>query len=394
MNLLETYTAVLKTAKLTVSEDGYVSSEIFGEKKPFLVDGKRLVLPTKEQLRNPDKENRILFHALWENPLHYGESVVLSAFRSALNTRLNASFALLFANLFQLATSVAEHKKLNPDQSEFLSEVKDTDEKTFDRLAKIINEMPLGQNKKAFISIYLKKGGKINGQAFKKAAIVTFPFYEELLNCKDHVYGIQIRQKDKNAFINLMKFLFVKIDEENAYSSGSNSDVAPSLECIMGALGKIGEVINCQAETFRGIIDDTDEILIDHNWVEAFQNIERLLPQIRQIPPQIGNEPAAQSETVPLTGMVGTKKEELIPIKEKLEFVGLPNSRPAFNSGFNPIAPQPIAAGGGKVSLNDAMAGFAFGLRQTQTNQGGIRSTFGTVGFGVGTPFGYTGSKL
>lgn len=344
MNLIELYKEILKVAKLTTDDEGYVSSNLMGNKEPFVIGGKRLVLPTSAQLRNPDRESRIVFHPLRENALQTGEPEVLAAYRNAVNTRLNGAIALLLANLVRIATSVAEHKNLNPDQTEYLTILKNADEKTFETLAKIISEMPLGQTKKAFVSIYLKKGAKLNDRTYKKAGIVSFPFYQDLLEAKDEVYGVKIRQKDKNGFKGLMEYVFSEgISTINYYSAGSSSDVAPSLESIMGAVKNIGAVINSMVENFKDVLEDHEEMIIDAGWVEAFENIDKFLPEIRLIPTQFGND----SKSVPVTENPVNINSPIntgtlnVPVKEKMTFAALPNSGNQFNQP-NMVAQTPV----------------------------------------------------
>lgn len=352
MNLIELYKSILNVAKLSVDDEGYVSNELMDNKKPFVISGRRLVIPTNNQLRNPDRESRIVFHPLRENALQTGESEVLSAFRNALNTRINGAVALLMANLVRLATSVAEHKKLNPDQMEYLTILKNADDKTFETLAKIIAAMPLGQTKMAFVSIYLKKGAKLNDRAYKRAGIVSFPFYNDLLEAKDEIYGVKIRQKDKIGFKALLEYVFTTdIATLNHFSFGSSSDVAPSLEAIMGAVKNIGIAINNQIENFKDVFEDCEEMLISADWVESFDNINKYLPEIRLIPTQFGNEsnvaPVVEN-TTKVNAMTGA-----IPVKEKLTFAALPNSQPVQNnSGSLGLTSQ-----GGMMSISQAMAG-------------------------------------
>lgn len=358
MKLLDLYKSILGVARLTVDEDGYVSNELMENKQPFLISGKRLVIPTPAQLRNPDRESRIIFHPLRENALQTGESEVLAAFRVSLNTRINAAVALLMANLTSIATSVAEQKKLNPDQMEYLTLLKDVDEeKTFPTLAKIIAAMPLGQTKQVFVSIYLKKGAKLNDRAYKRAGIVSFPLYQELLEEKNEIYGVPVRKKDRLAFKALLEYIFgPEIAIPNHYSFGSSSDVAPSLEAIMGAVKNIGAVINAQVEKFKDVLEDHEEMMIDADWVEAFDNIEKFVPEIRLIPSQLGNEAINTPDTPVVENTTGINGVTgVIPVKEKLTFAALPGAQPT------PVAPVNNGLGlvsqGGMLSLSQAMAG-------------------------------------
>lgn len=357
MKLLELYSAILKVAKLTTDDDGYVSNVLMDNKKPFIISGKRLVLPTTVQLRNPDKESRIVFHPLRENALQTGESEVLSSFRVALNTRINGAVALLLANLVNLAVSVPEHKKLNSDQMEYLTLIKKADEKTFKDLQKIIEAMPLGQNKKAFVSIYLKKGAKLNGQTYKKAGIVSFPFYTEIAQAKTEVYGVKLRQKDILGLKELMEYIFgSEIATLNSYSYGSSSDVAPSIESIMGAIKNLGIAINDKVDNFKNIFEDCDEMMVSSDWVEAFDSIEKFLPEIRMIPSQFGNEPT-QSAPVEVQSIASPTNVK-IPVKEKLTFAALPGSQQnnqMVNTGLGLVSQGGTTQGTG-LGLSAAMA--------------------------------------
>lgn len=377
MNLIELYQSILDVAKLTTDEDGYVSNELMGNKEPFIINGKRLVLPTSIQLRNPDRESRIVFHPLRENALQTGESEILSTFRNALNTRLNASVALLIANLVRIGTSIAEHKKLNPDQMEYLVILKNADEKTFDTLAKIIAEMPLGQTKKAFVSIYLKKGAKLADRTYKRGGIVSFPFYNDLLEAKDEIYGVKIRQKDKVALKALLEYIFGnEIATVNHYSFGSSSDVAPSLESVMGAIKNIGTIINDKVEMFKDILEDTEEMIIPADWVESFDNIEKYLPEIRMIPTQFGNDGIKPTVTENTTSTNEVKG--IIPVKEKLSFAALPNNNPQpvqnNNTGLGLVSQGGIGTIK-TMSLSDAFRGNQNNLGNSGIGMMGVNQT-------------------
>src|SRR5690606_11131609 len=161
------------------------------------------------------------------------------------------------------------------------------------------------------------------------------------------------------AYKNLMEHIFTDVAVSNAYSAGSDSNVAPSLECIMGAVKNIGIAINTQAEVFAGIIDD-EGIVINSDWVDAFMNIEKLWPEIKQIPPQFGNEPK-DIETEEKQSIQASSNTP-IPIKEKMEFAGLPRSQPTvFSQPVVSVGQQP-RSNQKRVSLSDAFQGNGFSV--------------------------------
>lgn len=289
--LLDLYRSILSMGNLVADDEGYISMVLGGEKKPAIVKGKRLVLPTKKHLANPDWKERVAFHPMSENILR-GESDVLEKFRAALNIRMNVTLAALSMELLTIAASPGTHAKLTPDQSEFLSKVKTPDEKTLDALKKVIGAMPLNQTTKAFVSIYLKRGGSVGGRKHSRVGVVTFPLYNELKKEGDDVYGVKMRVKDRTALIQLLEYIIPDIDKPEAYNRGSDSQQAPYLDALMRAVGAVASPINDVVEMFRKHLDKADELEFDDEWVQAFDNLDALTPEVRAIPMQAGNEGA------------------------------------------------------------------------------------------------------
>lgn len=289
MQLLDIYKAILKTANLECNEEGLVSFKLAGESKPALIKDKRLVLPTAAHLANPLKQDIVIFHPLSENVVR-GESDVVSMFRSTLNLRFNFTIGLLAYELLSLATSPANHNKLNPDQSILLSKLKNADEKTLDVFQKLLKEMPASQTQKCFVNLFLKRGGSVGGKKYSRAGIVSFPLYEELMKAEPSVYGIKLRAKDKETFIALLEYLFPSIGVEGSYSRGSNSTVAPFLDSLMKSVLGLASPLNDTVELFSNVIDNYNDLIFEGSWVESFENIDTLLAASRSVPMQHGNE--------------------------------------------------------------------------------------------------------
>ena len=290
MKLLELYENLLKAAFLATTEDGYVSRKFGDQTDPAIIKGKRLVLPTQEHLANPNKKDIILFHPLSENILK-GESVVLEEFRTSLNIRLNFTIGLIAFQLLQIATSTKEHAKLTPDQSEFLSDLKNADEKTLDTFGKLLKAMNVSQNQNVFVSIFLKRSGSVGGKKYQRAGIVAFPFYEELMKSTTELYGVKLRVKDRETFIKLMEYIFPNIGVPESHNRGSDSDVAPFLDALMKAVMTVSAPLNDQITLFSNFLDSPEEMMVNDEWVEVFDNLGVMLPQIRSIPMQAGSEP-------------------------------------------------------------------------------------------------------
>ncbi len=288
MNIIDLYKSILECGNLTTDKDGYVSVKITNS--PVLISGKRLVLPTQKQLTSNNWQEEIKFHPLSENILR-GESEIITKLRSVFNIRLNYTFAAIAQNLFSIVASTAEHHLLNPEQSEMLSAIQEVDETTLDLFNKITIAAIKDSPEKAFINVFLKRGGTINGKKYSRVGVVTFPLYEELKNAEqDTIYGIKLRVKDKLAIKQLFEYILPNLDVAESYNFGTDSNIAPFLHALMGTVLNVGSKFNDVLELFSKEIDDSEMLLFASDWVPTFENLGEMLPQIRLIPTQIGNE--------------------------------------------------------------------------------------------------------
>ena len=287
--MLDFYESVLGAAGLVVTSDGCVSVQTSKEPKPMTLKGKRLVLPTKEHQSNPNPDVKIAFHPLVENVMR-GESEVFERFRMALNSRLNVVIGSVVTMLLTLGTSPAEQHKLTPEQSEFLSKVKNADEKTLNALKKIMDSLPAAAHQKLFVSMFLKRGGTVGDKRYSRVGVVHFPFYNDLKKGEAELHGVKLRVKDREALIGLLDYILPEQDIAGVYNRGSNSTIAPSLDALMQAFRAVAAPINDLLSRFEGVLPDN--LTIESGWSEQLDNLDELLPEIRSTPMQAGNEGA------------------------------------------------------------------------------------------------------
>lgn len=298
--LIEFYKQIITLGGLTSDKAGLVSAVIQDESVPFTVKGKRLALPLKENLGKTD--DLVIFHPLSENFLR-GESDVMQRYRSAINTRLNYVIGCMMEELLTLITSPGEHQKLTPDQSEVLSVAHEADEGTLTRFTGLLKAMGVGDKEKSFVNIYLKKTATIRGKVYKRGAIVTFPFYKELLNKEKNIYGVGLRIKDREAIQKLLEFMIPGIGDEESYNKGSSGDISPFLESLLKGVIGVAANINSIAETYKDFLALYDSYVYNAEWVDTLEKIHELETEIRLVPMQAGNEGsvmATQQSTAPL----------------------------------------------------------------------------------------------
>lgn len=308
MDIQQFYRSVAKTGSLVGDDAGAISAVLGGKSEPKLVDGKRLVFPTTEQLRNPDWESRIAFHPMAENILR-GESPVLESLRKAFNIRLNLVASALTFELLILAASQAKHASLSPDQSEFLTKVSEVGDKEVTFLKELLKKMPFDQTQNSFLSLYLKRGGTVKGKRHARVGVVNFPLHTALLDKEPKVFGVKPSSvKVRQNLIALIEQIIPNQGVAEEYNRGSDSSDAPYFEALLMATLAVASPLNDIVELFRDQLEDPDSLIIESDWVEAlpdFHSFARKIPSLKGNEGTLakGEEPAAVTAAAPMAAI-------------------------------------------------------------------------------------------
>lgn len=293
MELNEIYKVILANAGMYADDEGFVS--MVDQKEPVLIAGKRLVLPTRNQTSEPNLGNRVVFHPLHESLIR-GESEVMVRTRELINARLNISFSYIALCLLTLATSPAQHVSLAPDQTVFMDNLKEIDEDIVDTFQKILEVMSVSQDGKCFLRFFIKRGGELKGRTVQRLAVVSFPFYEELIKRPatgqpNMIYGVRVKKAHRECLIKLVEYMVPNIAVAGHYNRGSDSTVAPTLDAIMNATRALGGLVNEMTELFgESVIPDLSSMQYPMDWVPTFENLSAYQAKINMVPAQPGNE--------------------------------------------------------------------------------------------------------
>jgi len=294
--VIEFYKQILSLGSLVADKEGLVSAMIEDMSVPFTVKEKRLALPTRQNLSRSTE--LCIFNPLVENVLR-GESDVMVKYRNAINIRMNYVIGCMMGELLTLITSTGEHQKLTPDQSELLSVVSQADEETLARFEKLISIIKKatanGDKDKTFVNIYLKKTANIKGKIYKRGAIITFPFYKELMKKEKTLYGVTLRNKDRESIQKLLEFIIPGIEVDDSYNQGSTGDISPFLDALLKGVLGIASNINSIATSYKDFLGMYDSYIYNADWLDTMENIHLLEPEIRMIPMQAGNEGATNT---------------------------------------------------------------------------------------------------
>lgn len=283
-DLLDFYGAVLRSASMEVEDNGCVNIALPGQEGPKLIDGQRLVTPTKEQLANPNWEERIAFHPVEENILR-GESKIIETLRRDFNTRVNLSVCTLLYELMTIASSKADQAKLSPDQIQILTLVPEASEKDTDFLKALFKKMAFDNPAMAPVSLYIKRGGRTGDKGWRRLGVASFPLFQELTNGEAKVFGVKPPStKVRDNVTKLLNYILPNQSSPESYSQGSDDETAPYFDALLKLFVAVAAPINDACHAFASAITDTDGILLEADWIDAAADLtqyKRLIPSLK-----------------------------------------------------------------------------------------------------------------
>jgi hypothetical protein len=283
-DLLDFYGAVLRSASMEVEDNGCVNIALPGQEGPKLIEGQRLVTPTKEQLANPNWEERIAFHPVEENILR-GESKIIETLRRDFNTKVNLSVCTLLYELMTIASSKADQAKLSPDQIQILTLVPEASEKDTDFLKALFKKMAFDNPAMAPVSLYIKRGGRTGDKGWRRLGVASFPLFQELTNGEAKVFGVKPPStKVRDNVTKLLNYILPNQSSPESYSQGSDDETAPYFDALLKLFVAVAAPINDACHAFASAITDTDGILLEADWIDAASDLtqyKRLIPSLK-----------------------------------------------------------------------------------------------------------------
>lgn len=374
MKLNKLYESILAFAGIHVDEKGYAYSLYKTHREPFHVKGMPLALPYNENLKNFQPGEMIIFHPLSEN-IAQGESEIIEKLRFAINIKLNYTFGLIAQSLLLIVHNVATHKKLTPDQTDLVIDLNSVDQTSMEKFTSLMLASIKNAPESCFLNIFLKRGARLHDKKYSRAGIVNFNLYNELKEDKDTVAGVKLRSKDKELFLQLYRYIFPNIDQPQSYDYGSESHTAPFLDALMKTGLNIASRFNDILELFESEIDSADQLVFNADWVSDFDNLDALLPEIRRIPMQQGNE----GRTVELASQAPAPATQALQTPAGVPtYAPPPYPSPVQNEPMpsRPSMQAPVQGPPGLVKTEKGGIDFTANMIQKQAQQGYGRPQF------------------
>lgn len=356
------YRGVLESFGFDVTEDGFIKINLPPHTVPLTVKDYPLVLPSTENLRNPLKKT--IFHPLREDMIG-GESEVLQEIRKAVSLRINLLVTNIGTDLLNAAAASDVQKRIVADQSSLITSLGDVDQ---DIVKKFVQLSLAGAKKdpsKSFVGMYGKRAPIINGKNYKRGCIVFFPIYADLVNGDDKIFGVKITAKQREAFLRLYQFLFPSVEDQDHYSAGSNSKIAPFFESFIRSALLLLESLSSIVSVF-GNLTETRVDLKNTEWIDEIPKLESMLKDILMIPVTGGiTEETQEGDPAPAVATAVPMPAARVPFSNSNQVQQYPGTTmPQAPMGHAPMPPvnavppagPPISGLGALINRNPQMA--------------------------------------
>lgn len=251
MSMYETvdyYRTVLEMMGYTIRGNRVILISADGEEEE-IVDGKVLVLPDEDFLRNPKWDSELPFHPLCENPAR-GESEVVKMILGAVIANLNVSLLGVMVHLYTNVASLPDTKGLSTEQSELLSYVTNITPKVKTAILRMVQTVDCEDQSSSLMTCNLRRRCPLGDTKYERVCVIRFPFAE--MDRKEKPYGL-VSVAEMDTVRGLLDYILPGWEVDDTYSVGTNSFVAPYFTSIMLMYSKIGSRLNEVINLFQDI---------------------------------------------------------------------------------------------------------------------------------------------
>ncbi len=340
--LHKTYEAILKSLYCKI-EDGVVCSI---DDKPYTIDGKNIVIPSPDLLRENEWDDKIAFHPLCENALG-GQSDIIRWLIKRVNHAITMNYCYLVTACIVIAqTTELQASIKNAKYTEYIGLLDGAKESTQKFWAKMIKTYADESSDVSFSNVYIQRATDIGDKTFARVAILDIPM---LLgeNAPGVLQGVKAPNRaDRDMILEFTKKVFFGLE----YQYGSNSDV-PYFESLMKLYYAVASRLNEVRKILKGGIDDGGLIstvsLSWHKWLET-----DMLDQIGSIPPLNGNVGPAVTKVVE-TPKLNSKDPEAALLSSRTDTRGSRKSddTPPWREDPKPSEPAPVRTPSKGISI-------------------------------------------
>lgn len=285
MNVIDFYQSLLESMGLIVSEAGHVLRPSKNQ-DPLQIEGKDVVLPNKYYLNQNDWSDVHPFHPLCEDAL-MGQSPTFHLLNSVVRVSLSQRYAALIKDILKVATTKELQQQIkDPSANEITMVFPDVKAGAVKSWSSVYATF---QKNQFFSGLYITRNQEIDGQQYQRVGTVRYPILED--ESEKGLLGADITKKDTAG----LRAVVGKIVDGVPTQYCSNSSV-PYFDTLMQYYIAMVKRYNELVEMFGDVLTTK---AIPTEWMEAFDNVEKLRKRIPKLAGNAGvrvdNEPKRNS---------------------------------------------------------------------------------------------------
>jgi len=276
----EFYKELLESLNIHVDNNGLISIEGHGIKKPLDIDGIPLYLPTDENINTTIEvvdgkptPTKVLFNPL-EEDVYKGVNESYTKLKNIMELKLLGVVGNLGISLLSIMaensgelTDMELIKFVNVLNKNKVGKRKSmVDEKTISTWINLYEKV-LSKPDHRYVKFFNKKGGKIDGIHYNRVGTIVFPFIEKFrkaIENKQQFLDTKLRVVDQNTINSLFEYMFQTLEPKGINQFGSLNKKSPSLHLLLLEYDSVYKRLSPIIETIveHGVEDDVIEQLM------------------------------------------------------------------------------------------------------------------------------------
>lgn len=320
MTLIEFYKRVLENLKLSTDKEGYIYTGTGNDKAILTIDnGKSLVLPLPEQIstiygtdeHGEPVATKSLFNPLNEDVIK-GDSIAITRMKRIIEVILSYRLATIAELLFRVYATPDLQKSTTTIINQFLSGIKELGIST--SVKKVIDDSVFAnwfklytttqKTKDRFITIFLKKRGKLDGKVYNRLAVLNSNLYEELCNWEkdEDILGIKLRSKEVKLFKFAFEYILPEMDDNLTICIGSNDTNSPTFISLMSLYVRVTKRMNKILNAIKDVDPEKYQFCYVDNLLteEEIADVDQFDRELAVIPSDIDINREATLPTSPI----------------------------------------------------------------------------------------------
>lgn len=335
------YTKVLTEVGVVDGGSGklsYVRGDVLA---PVTLGGKRLCLPTRENLKELDMDTNLVFHPTSEQIIS-GPSPVLNELRNYITVRLTTTAMSISKGIVELAADPKRQAKLPSAAMDIMKNMSNADAKVSTVLDSVFEKVSDSLDTRIY-NLFLKNRGSKADPKGLRTTTVSFPIMDTAYDGDpEKFFGVKMPRKtrDKPAIVALLEYVLdYEAGEENYIKEYTTSEPqAPYLHTLLMCFKDIAEHQNKIIKVFKKHIPELQELMYNLDWIEEFDDFSNFVDKVGLavplLPGNLGKTNKAEEEE---SEEDDTKSISWTDIKDDISdepvIVNLPVDRQSSSSG-------------------------------------------------------------